>query len=91
MKTFLGNNQERNHMTNEEIKVKIDQAIAEVRPMLQRDGGDIQLIEVVGKSAKVRLQGHCVGCPGAAMTLKFGVERRIRELVPEFEQLITVN
>ncbi len=78
-------------MTNEEIKVKIDQAISEVRPMLQMDGGDIELIEVVGKSAKVRLRGHCVGCPGAAMTLKFGVERRIRELVPEFEQLITVN
>lgn len=78
-------------MTNEEIKIKIEQAITEVRPLLQRDGGDIELVEVTGKSAKVRLQGHCVGCPGAAMTLKFGVERRIRELVPEFEQLIAVN
>jgi len=78
-------------MTDEEIKIKIGEAIEEVRPFLQRDGGDIELVEVTGRSAKVRLQGHCVGCPGAAMTLKFGVERRIRELVPEFEQLINVN
>jgi Fe-S cluster biogenesis protein NfuA len=58
--------------------------------MLQADGGNIELVAVEGNSVKVKLQGACHGCPGAAMTLRYGVERILRENLAEFEQLIVV-
>ncbi|MBU1701568.1 MAG: NifU family protein [Candidatus Eisenbacteria bacterium] len=60
----------------------------EIRPMLRRDGGDIELIDVRDNIVFVRLQGACSGCPGAAMTLKMGVERLLREEFPELEEVI---
>ena len=56
---------------------KIKEALDEIRPMLQRDGGDIELVEVSedGKKVSVKLQGHCATCPMAQMTLKMGVEK----------------
>lgn len=53
----------------------------DVRPFLQADGGDLNLVGVEGKTVKVQLRGACGGCPGAAMTLKMGVERVLRERV----------
>ncbi len=62
---------------------EIEDAIASIRPMLQRDGGDIELVSVEDDmTVKVRLQGACKGCPGAQMTLKMGVERVLKERVP---------
>ena len=58
-----------------------------VRPFLQADGGDIELLTVSGNSADVRLTGMCAGCPSAHMTLHVGVEAAIREEIPEFETL----
>ena len=58
-----------------------------VRPFLQADGGDIELMTVNGNSADVRLTGMCAGCPSAHMTLHVGVESAIREEIPEFETL----
>jgi Fe-S cluster biogenesis protein NfuA len=59
--------------------------------MLQNDGGDIELVEVTAdNSVKVRLQGACKGCPGAAMTLKMGVERMLKQRVPEVKEVIAV-
>ncbi|MCL2688492.1 MAG: NifU family protein [Chitinispirillia bacterium] len=63
---------------------KIKEAIDEIRPGLQSHGGDIELVGVTEDNiVQVRLRGACAGCPGAAMTLKNGVERIIKEKVPE--------
>jgi Fe-S cluster biogenesis protein NfuA len=66
----------------EEIKKVIEEKI---RPALQMDGGDIEFVELDGKTVKVRLQGACSGCPSAAMTLQMGVYRLLKEAVPEIE------
>jgi Fe-S cluster biogenesis protein NfuA len=73
------------------IKDKVIEVIDGIRPMLQNDGGDIELVEVTAdNSVKVRLQGACKGCPSAAMTLKMGVERMLKQRVPEVKQVIAV-
>jgi len=74
------------------MKEKVETVISKIRPYLQRDGGDIELIEVDAEKflVKVRLQGACHGCPGAAMTLKLGVERTLREEVDDKIQVVTV-
>ncbi len=61
---------------------KVAKVIEEIRPMLQADGGDVELVEVADNGVvKLRLQGACAGCPGAQMTLKNGIERMLREKV----------
>lgn len=74
------------------MKEKVEAAIAEVRPMLQRDGGDIDLVDVnpADGVVKVRLRGACAGCPGAQMTLTQGVEKIIRARVPEVKKVVPV-
>jgi Fe-S cluster biogenesis protein NfuA len=69
---------------------KVEESLGRIRPMLQADGGNVELVGVEGNLVKVRLKGACCGCPGAAMTLRYGVERILREDLPEFEQLIVV-
>jgi Fe-S cluster biogenesis protein NfuA len=54
------------------------------------DGGDIELVEIVGNRAKVRLTGNCVGCPSAQMTLFVGIETALKQEIPEFEALMLV-
>jgi Fe-S cluster biogenesis protein NfuA len=69
---------------NENIKEKVEKALEKVRPALQRDGGDVSLIEVSEEGeVKVRLMGHCHGCPFSQMTVKNLVERVIKQEVPE--------
>jgi Fe-S cluster biogenesis protein NfuA len=64
------------------MKEKVAKVIEEIRPMLQADGGDVELVEVEDSGVvKLRLQGACAGCPGAQMTLKNGIERMLREKV----------
>lgn len=66
------------------MKEKIQEALDDIRPQLQADGGDIELVEVTDEGVvKVRLVGACSGCPGAQMTLQMGVERIVKERVPE--------
>jgi len=73
------------------IKDKVEAALAQVRPMLQRDGGDVELVEVAEDGiVKVRLQGACQGCPMAQMTLQMGVERVLKEMVPEIKSVEAV-
>ncbi len=73
------------------MKEKIEAALAKVRPFLQRDGGDVELVEVTEEGeVKVKLTGACGGCPMATMTLKHGVERAIREDVPEVKSVEAV-
>lgn len=69
----------------EDLKTRVEAALNKIRPYLQADGGDVQLIDVVDGIAQVRLRGACAGCPGATMTLKMGVERTLREQVPEIK------
>jgi Fe-S cluster biogenesis protein NfuA len=70
----------------EQVSVVID----EIRPLLQADGGDIELVGVEDGVVKVRLRGACAGCPGAQMTLKMAVERRIKSKVPEIQRVESV-
>ena len=72
------------------MKEKVQQALEKIRPALQRDGGDIQLIDVVDGVVKVRLQGACGSCPMSAMTLKMGVERQLKQEVPEVKEVVAV-
>ncbi len=65
-----------------DIKASVEQALAKIRPMLQRDGGDIELVEVTDGVVKVRLTGACKGCPMSQMTLKQGVEKLLMKEVP---------
>lgn len=65
------------------MRAKIEKVLEEIRPALLADGGDIELIDVVDGVVKIRLQGACHGCPGAAMTLQYGVEMAIKDQVPE--------
>lgn len=74
------------------LKDKVAEVIDSIRPMLQNDGGDIELVEIdTNNAVKVRLQGACRGCPGAQMTLKKGVERLLKERVPEVKEVIAVQ
>jgi Fe-S cluster biogenesis protein NfuA len=68
-------------------KERIEAVLDRVRPFLRADGGDIELIDVNGNSADVRLTGMCAGCPSAHMTLYLGVEMALREEIPEFDTL----
>jgi Fe-S cluster biogenesis protein NfuA len=68
-------------------KERVENVLNRVRPLLQADGGNIELLGVSGNSAAVRLTGMCAGCPSAHMTLTVGVEAAIREEIPEFETL----
>lgn len=73
------------------MKEKIQAAIDKVRPMLQADGGDVELIDVSDDGVvKVRLQGACKGCPMSQMTLKNGIERIIKQEVPEVKSVESV-
>ena len=72
------------------MKEKIEKALAEIRPSLQADGGDVKLVAIKGKIVEVALKGACSGCPMAAITLKEGIERAIKEAVPEVEEVVAV-
>jgi Fe-S cluster biogenesis protein NfuA len=75
----------------ETIEKRVQKAIDEIRPQLQADGGDIELVSVEKDTVKVKLQGHCAGCPMSAMTLKQGVERIIKARVPEIVKVESVQ
>ena len=67
-----------------DLREKVQKVINDIRPMLQADGGDIELIDVAEDGiVKVQLKGACHGCPGAMYTLKNGVEQRLKQVVPE--------
>ena len=69
---------------------RVQAALERIRPFLNGDGGDVELVEVLDNRAKVKLIGNCVGCPSAHLTLYLGIENAIREEIPEFEELIVV-
>ncbi len=73
------------------MKERVEKALAKVRPVLQADGGDVELVEV-GEDGivKVRLKGACGGCPMSQMTLKMGIERMLKKEVPEIKSVEAV-
>ena len=68
----------------------VKSALEEVRKFLQADGGDVELVKVEGNKVHVRLTGACSGCPMRTMTLKNGIEKMIKERVPEVEEVVSV-
>jgi Fe-S cluster biogenesis protein NfuA len=73
------------------IKQQVEQALDKIRPFLQRDGGDIQLIDVTDDGiVKVQLTGACQGCPMSQMTLKQGVERALMKEVPGVKEVQSI-
>ena len=73
-----------------DMREKIQVAIDRVRPALQADGGDVELVEVKDGVVSVRRTGACGGCPMATMTLRNGIERVIKEEVPEVKEVVAV-
>jgi Fe-S cluster biogenesis protein NfuA len=71
------------------MEQEVKQAIEKIRPYLQRDGGDIELVSVEGNVVKVRLRGACAGCPMSQMTLKSVVEETLKKEVPGIERVET--
>ena len=73
------------------MREKVEKAIEKIRPFLKRDGGGIELVDITGNVVKVRLKGACSGCPMSQMTLKQGVEKALKEDVPEIEKVEAVD
>ncbi|MCB0468332.1 MAG: NifU family protein [Aequorivita sp.] len=79
-------------MTAQELTTKVEEALDEIRPFLQNDGGDISLVSIEeGKVVNVQLQGACVGCSVNQMTLKSGVEMTIKKYAPQIEKVVSVS
>ncbi|MCY2955202.1 MAG: NifU family protein [Planctomycetota bacterium] len=73
------------------MRDKVEKVINLIRPAVQADGGDIELVDVSGDGVvQIRFHGACQGCPSAGMTLQFGIERNLREKVPEVTEVIPV-
>jgi Fe-S cluster biogenesis protein NfuA len=72
------------------MREQVEKSLQKIRPMLQADGGDVELVDVEDGIVKLRLQGACAGCPGAQMTLKMGVERQLKQDIPEVKAVEAV-
>jgi Fe-S cluster biogenesis protein NfuA len=72
------------------MREQVEKALDKIRPMLQRDGGNVELVDVEGSVVKVRLQGACHGCPMSQMTLKAGIERIVKQEVPQVSEVVAV-
>jgi Fe-S cluster biogenesis protein NfuA len=70
-------------LTPENVETVLD----ELRPYLISDGGNVELVELDGPIVKLRLQGACGSCPSSTMTLRMGIERRLREMIPEISEV----
>lgn len=70
-------------LTNENVENVLD----DLRPYLMADGGNVELVEIDGPVVRLRLQGACGSCPSSTMTLRMGIERRLREFIPEIAEV----
>lgn len=74
------------------MKTEVQEALDKIRPALQRDGGDVELVDVTDDGVvKVRLKGACGGCPMSQMTLKMGIEKVVRQSVPAIKSVESVQ
>jgi Fe-S cluster biogenesis protein NfuA len=77
--------------TSEDLHQRVSEVINLIRPAVQADGGDIELVEVGADGVvSIRLLGACIGCPSSGLTLQFGIERCLREKVPQVTKVIPV-
>ncbi|MDG1761533.1 MAG: NifU family protein [Flavobacteriaceae bacterium] len=74
-----------------ELQQNVEKALAEIRPFLESDGGDISLIAIENNIVKVQLHGACVGCSVNQMTLKSGVEMTIKKYAPQITEVINID
>jgi len=72
------------------MRLEVERVLDKIRPALQADGGDVELVDVEGGVVKVRLTGACGGCPMATMTLKGGIEVALKEEIPSVERVESV-
>lgn len=72
------------------MREKVEAALAKVKPSLQADGGDVELVDVKDGVVKLKLTGACSGCPMSAMTLQMGIERILKQQVPEIKKVVAV-
>lgn len=70
------------------MKEKVQKVINKIRPMLQADGGDVELVDCVDGVVTVRLKGACAGCPMSQMTLRNGIERTLKKEIPEVKSVV---
>ena len=75
---------------SDDLKERVEKSLDTIRPALMADGGNVELVDVVDGIVKVRLQGACGTCPSALMTLKQGIEVRVKEDVPEIQEVEAV-
>lgn len=73
-----------------ELERRVETALDKIRPALIRDGGNVEIVQIAGNSVKLRMMGHCVGCPASQMTLQFGIERVLKEEIPEIGEIIAI-
>jgi Fe-S cluster biogenesis protein NfuA len=73
------------------MKEKVQEVLNKIRPALQADGGDVELVDVKDGVVSVKLTGHCAGCPMSTMTLKNGIERLLKEEIAEVKQVVAVQ
>ena len=73
------------------MKDKVEKVLEEVRPALQADGGDVELVDIEDGVVKVRLQGACAGCPMSQLTLQMGIEKKMKEEIPEVTKVVAVD
>ena len=72
------------------LKTNVENALNKIRPSLQADGGDVELVDINEGIVKIRLQGECVGCPMSTLTLKMGIEKVLKQNVPEIVRVESV-
>ncbi len=70
---------------------RVEGVLDKIRPMLVRDGGNVELVDVNDGTVKVRLTGACGGCPMATMTLKMGIEQALKQEIPEVKEVVAVE
>jgi len=75
---------------SDDLKERVEKSLDTIRPALMADGGNVELVDVEDGVVKVRLQGACGTCPSALMTLKQGIEVRVKEDVPEIQEVEAV-
>ncbi|MDD4923276.1 MAG: NifU family protein [Dehalococcoidales bacterium] len=74
------------------MKEKVQEVLEMIRPSLQADGGDVELVDVTEEGiVKLRLTGHCAGCPMSTMTLKNGIERILKQEIPEVKEVVQAD
>ncbi len=78
-------------LSHEEVVTKVMEALESIRPFLNNDGGDIELVDVVDNKVMVKLHGNCQGCPMSFSTMKLGVENTIKQFVPNIKEVVSVE